>query len=186
MASLEWIKFFAAFFNKDVEAHEIYEAKLARLDELYKEFENTPDDKRPVVAYASVFNGVVYTQAGGSVLATQLRRAGAKYAMAAVEGEGNLELTMEAFLKDSKDADILIYASLPQYVADKAALLAIDPLFGEFKAFKENKVYFLDKGHYMNKAKVVEKFEDLVAICHPDKMPDHKFTMYQLMPEKAE
>ena len=33
-ANLEWIKFFAAFYNLDKEAAVVYEAKLARLDEL--------------------------------------------------------------------------------------------------------------------------------------------------------
>ena len=65
-------------------------------------------------------------------------------------------------------------------------MLATEPLFEEFTAFKNDKIYGLDKGYYMNSAKVVEKFEDAVAMFHPDLLPDHEFVMYKLLPDVAE
>lgn len=178
-ASLEWIKFYAAFFNLDEKADKIYEEKLARLEELYEKAAAIPEEERPTMAYGLVYDGVVYTQAGNSTFAKQMEKAGAVYALKDLEGEGSVQIGMEEFLDKCKDADILIYGSLPQYCADKEALLAAEPLFAEFKAFQNDQIYIFDKGYYMNSDKVVEKFEDAVAIYHPDLIPEHTLTMYQ-------
>ena len=183
MASLEWIKFFAAFFNLDEEADAVYEAKLAKLDDLYAAAAGIPEEDRPVVAYGLVYDGIVYTQSGDSTLAQEIEKAGAIYALSDLEGGGSVQLGMEEFLDKCRDADILIYGSLPQYCQDKTILLETEPLFSEFKAFQNDQVYIFDQGYYMNSAKIVEKFEDIVAIFHPESMPGHEFIMYQKLPD---
>ena len=124
-----------------------------------------------------VFSGIVYTQAGDSTIAKQLERAGAVYALADLEGEGSVQISMEEFLDKCKDADVLIYDSLPQYMM--GTLLDEDPLFAEFKAYQVGRVFTMDNDYYMKSAQVVEKFEDIVAICHPELEPEHNFTVYQ-------
>lgn len=185
-ATLEWIKFFAAFFNLDKEADAIYEEKLARMEELYAMTSGIAEADRPTVAYGLVYDGIVYTQAGNSTLAQEIEKAGGVYALKDLEGDGSVQLGMEEFLDKCKDADILLYGSLPQYMPDADFLLETEPLFSEFKAFQNNQVYIFDQGYYMNSAKVVEKFEDLVAICQPDLIANHSFSMYQLLPTAAE
>ena len=155
------------------------------MDELYAQMADVPDEDRPVVAYGSVFEGIVYTSGGDSTLAEEIEKAGATYAMADVAGD-SLQMGMEEFLSLCKDADILIYSSLPQYTPDTDYIVELEPLFAEFKAYQNNQIYGLDMGYYMNAAKVVEKFEDLVAMCHPEMMEGHIFTMYQLLPKSAD
>ena len=128
-----------------------------------------------------VFGGVVYTQAGNSTIAKQLERAGAVYALKDLEGEGAVQIGMEEFLDKCKDADVLIYDSLPQYMM--GTLLDEDPLFAEFKAYQNGRVFTMDNGYYMKSAQVVEKFEDIVAICHPELEENHQFTIYQPLGE---
>ncbi len=176
-AMLEWIKFFAAFYNLDEEANEIFEQQTSRLDDLYAQMVAIPGEDRPVVAFGSVWEGTVYTVGEGSRYANDIEAAGAIYALADEEGY-SLTLTMEEFVDKCKDADILIYNSLPQYMMG-TSMEDEDELFAEFKAVQNNQVYILDKGYYMNAAKLVEKVEDLVAICHPDLMTDHTFVMFQ-------
>ena len=180
-AYLEWIKFFAAFFNLDEEADRIFESKLARLDELYEKASLISN--RPTVVYGMIWGGTVYTQAGDSTLAQQFEKAGGTYALKSLEGSGSITITMEEFLKNCRDTDIIIYGSLPQYCPDKAFLLETEPLMAEFRAFKNNNIYIFDQGYYMNSAKVVEKFEDMVSIFHPELFPGRKLVMYMKLPD---
>ena len=84
---------------------------------------------------------------------------------------------MEEFLERCKDADLLLYSALPQDMA--GSLLEEDPLFAECKAYQNGRVFTLDSGYYMRSAQVVERFEDLAAMCWPEREEDHVFTMYQ-------
>jgi iron complex transport system substrate-binding protein len=176
-AYLEWIKFFAAFFNLDEEADRIFEAKLARLDELYEKAANASN--KPAVAYGMIWSGIVYTQPGNSTLARQIERAGGIYALKGLEGSGSVTITMEEFLNQCRDSDIIIYGSLPQYCPDKVFLLETEPLMAEFRAFKNDSIYIFQQGYYMNNAKVVEKFEDMVFLFHPELLSGHEMLFYQ-------
>jgi len=180
-AYLEWIKFFAAFFNLDEEADRIFEGKLARLNELYERAANVSN--KPTVAYGVIWSGSVFTQAGDSTLALQIERAGGAYALKGLEGSGSITITMEEFLKQCRESDIIIYGSSPQYCPDKAFLLETEPLMAEFRAFKNNNIYIYDLGYYMNSAKVVEKFEDMVSIFHPELFPGRELVMYMKLPD---
>jgi len=177
LAYLEWIKFFAAFFNLDEEADRIFEGKLARLDELYEKASLVSNI--PTVAYGVIWSGMVFTQGGDSTLALQIEKAGGYYALKGLEGSGNVTITMEEFMKQCKDSDIIIYGSSPQYCPDKAFLLETEPLMAEFRAFKNDNIYVYDLGYYMNSAKVVEKFEDMVSIFHPELFPGRELVMYK-------
>ena len=174
-AYLEWLKFFGAFYDLDQRACGLWEETLARLDALYGQLK--PSGKRPVAAVCTVSGGTVYTPAGGSAIARELVRAGAVYALADQEGSGAVQMGMEEFLERCKDADLLLYSALPQDMA--GSLLEEDPLFAECKAYQNGRVFTLDSGYYMRSAQVVERFEDLAAMCWPEREEDHVFTMYQ-------
>ena len=182
-AYFEWIKFFAAFFNLDREADVIFETKIARLNELKRLVADIPADKRPVMAYALVQNGIVYTQSGESTLALEMEQAGCVYAFRNIKGTGSIRITMEEFVNRCKDADIIIHGSMPQYYPDKAALLAAEPLLSEFKAFKNDRIFSYADGYYMNAAKIIEKFEDVLHMLHPELFPEHKLLMYRRLPD---
>lgn len=180
LAYLEWIKFFAAFYNLDEEADRIFEAKLAYFDELYCKAANV--SVRPTVAYCVIDSGKVNTQSGSSTLARQIALAGGAYALPELHGAGSITITMEEFLNNCRDTDIIIYGSLPRLCPDKAFLLETEPLMAEFKAFQNDKIYIFSHGHYMDNAKLVEKFEDLMNICHPDMFPERELVTLHKLP----
>jgi iron complex transport system substrate-binding protein len=183
VASLEWIKFIAAFYNLDEEADTIYEQKLARLDELTRLAANIPENEKPVVAMGLSWQGTVYSYGGNTTTAQEMERAGAIYYLQDLMSTGSTQITMEEFFDKGRNADILIYTSMILYCPDKQALLAEDPLFAEFKAFKNDQVYVLSKGYYMNSAAVDTKFEDVVSIFHPNLVPNHTLTFYERLPD---
>jgi iron complex transport system substrate-binding protein len=167
-ASFEWIKFIGAFYNRDEDADEVFRRTLARLDGLVELASGIPGGSRPVAAYGSVYNGTVYTQGGDSTTAREWRRAGARYFLDEGTGSGSLRLTVEEFFDKARNAGILIYSSMIRYTPDKRALLAENPLFAEFTAFKNDRVYVLSDGYYMNSARPDVKFEETASIFHPE------------------
>lgn len=184
--SLEWLKFFGAFYNKDQEANDIFEAKLKKMDDLKASVSDIADEEKPVVAIGMVYDGIVYTQGGDSPTAKQIEDAGGIYALKDLEGEGSVQIGMEEFVDKAKDADILIYSSMITYTPDKAYLEELDPLMAEFKAFQNDQVYVYGKDYYMNSAAVDEKFEDLVAILHPEKMEGYTILHSVKLPDIAD
>jgi iron complex transport system substrate-binding protein len=183
--SLEWIRFIAAFYNRDLDADAVFRRQMARLDELVELTADIPADKRPVVACGSVYGGVVYAQGGDSIAAREYWKAGGRYFLDEGTGGGTMRITPEEFFEAARDADILIYNSMIQYTPDKQALLAESPLFSLFKSFKNDQVYVLSAGYYMNSSKTDIKFEDTVFIFQPgllDQGGERKLTFYEKLP----
>ncbi len=189
-ALMEWMKFFAAFYNEDQKAQEVLDANIARIDELRAQMAEIPEESRPVVAYGSIYSGVVYTVPGGSRTAQTIEAAGGTYALADLEGEGSVQLGMEEFLEKARDADIIVMSSMILYTPDKQDLLENadygDPLMAEFKAFQEDQIFVYGKDYYMASAAVVEKFEDWVAMLHPEQMEGYELKHFVRLPDVAE
>ena len=182
-AYMEWVKFFAAFYNLDELADQVFEAKMARMAELRAMVEDIPEADRPVVAYAQMSNGNVHTQSSDSTTAKEIWNAGAVYYLDDLGGEGNPQISMEEFFDNARDADILVYYSLITYTPDKTALLELDPLFGELKAFQDGEVYVFAADYYMNSAAKDTLFEDMLAIFHPELMPGHELRLIIRLPD---
>ncbi len=173
-AYLEWLKFFGAFFAMDDQAHEIYNRTIERLNAT--EFSSGAAGEKPVVAYGRVYGGVVYTQAGNSAVAHQLQKAGAVYALEELEGSGAVRMSLEDFMDECRDADILIYDQLPSNIP---GLLTDEwEQFAEFKAYQNPRVYTLDSSYFMNCVNIDKKLLDLAAICYPN-AAEYVLTLYQ-------
>lgn len=176
-AHLEWMKFFAAFYGLDREASALYDTRLGQLEALYALGSALPEDQRPTAAVCVVRGGAVYTLAGGSPAVRQLERAGAVYVLRDTEGAGEVRMSMEDFSEKCKEADILLYAARPEDM--EGTLTDIDPLFAEFKAVQEGRVFVLDSGFYRKSAQAAALFEDLLALCRPEEAEGHRFTILQ-------
>jgi iron complex transport system substrate-binding protein len=183
VASLEWIKFIAAFYNLDEEADRIYEHKIKRLEELSVLAADIPENERPLVAYGNVYRGVVYAQGSDSTVAVEYGKSGGRYYLKDIHETGTVRISIEEFISLAKEADILMYTSMILYTPDKKALLAENPLFAELKAFKNDRIYVQSKGYYMNGAALDVKIEDTAAIFHPELFPDRKLTFYTRLPD---
>jgi iron complex transport system substrate-binding protein len=178
-AFIEWIKFIAAFYNKDEEADIIFEQKVKHLDNLIAMAKDIPQDDYPTVAYASFYNGIVWTQGSDSPTALEYKKAAGKYYISDLHNKGAVRIGMEEFVDKARDADILMYSSMITYVPNKKALLNENPFFAELKAYKNGNVYVLSRGYYMNSAKLDEKFADTIAIFHPELFPIRDLIFYE-------
>lgn len=177
-AYLEWLKFFAAFYNMDEEGDKIFRKNKAEIDLLknkVKALEKNKNLKRPAVAVGSFAKGIFLTHLGDSKYKHITEAAGGSFLPAEPVSSGDYRrLTPEKFLESCKSADILIYRSTEEHTPSMEALLAQSVALKGVKAVKEKNVYVLDRAFYMNAAEVVEKFKDIVYIIHPELLPGHR------------
>jgi iron complex transport system substrate-binding protein len=178
-ARFEWLKFIAAFYGRDAEADAAYRRVTADMEAVALRLAAIPAAERPLVAYGHIYEGAAYTQGGASATAREFERAGARYFLDAGSGGGTLRLTAEDFFAKARNADILMYVSLQSYTPNVNALLGDSPLFAEFKAVRDGRVYILAEGYYMNDAKPDIRFADRAAIFHPALFPERQLMFYE-------
>jgi iron complex transport system substrate-binding protein len=182
-ASLEWLKYIAAFYNADEAADTLFEQKVSQLRKLDDLAGAIKEADWPKVVYGILYRGIVYTQGGASQTAQEYEREAAHYYLAGNQDTGMIQIGMEAFMDKARDADIYLCSSMRIYMPNKKALLAESPLFAEMKAFKNDRVYVLADGYYMNGAKVDQKTADTLAIFHPEVFGEPGTLFYIKLPD---
>lgn len=176
---VEWIKFFGALYEKKDAANQYYVQSLAREKEIFAKAKDLKEEQKVSVAMGMSFSGTFYVAGKDAPVKDQIAKLGGNYVFGDIPGGSSITITPEEFVVKGKDADILIYTSLPQYLGGVEGLVAKFPQVKEFKAYKNNKIYILDIGYYMRKIDEVQKFEDILFILHPELMPNHTLKMYQ-------
>jgi iron complex transport system substrate-binding protein len=176
----EWIKFVAAFFNKEKMADSVFNV----IEHEYLTAQALVDT---VAEKPSVLSGVVYGDAwflpGGQNYASRLfKDAGCNYLWADDPSNGYLQLTFESVYQKAKDADLWIgvatFKSLKE-IEDN------DHRYAKFKPFKTKQVFtydarkgakggseFLELG-YLRPDIILN---DLIKIGHPELLPN--YTLY--------
>jgi len=181
----EWVKFTALFFNAEETANTVYDGIVADY-EAATELAASVED-RPLVMSDTPYEGTWYTPGGGASTAKLIADAGGNYVYADTEESGTLYLDFETVYNDALDADVWINAFGFETRED---MLAADARFGDFAAFQSGNVWSNDKrGSSFNteyyETGVVHPhivLQDLVAIFHPDLMPDYEPYYYRQVP----
>jgi iron complex transport system substrate-binding protein len=172
LARAEWIKFFAAFTNKKQQADSIFDA-VEKNYYLIKKIAAELKSK-PTVFSEIKFGEIWYVPGGKSFAATFFNDANANYIWKDNDKTGSLHLSFEEVYVKAKEADYWLNMAL---VTSKQELIAQEPRYAQFNAFKEGKMYnniktMNNKGYsdywetgiiYPNKV-----LHDLVRIFHPE------------------
>lgn len=180
----EWLKFIALFYNLEAEGEALFDDIAAQYDELNAMTADVED--RPTVFANSPWQGTWYMPGGNSYMAKLLTDAGGDYLWSDDDSTSSLFLDFEIVFERAADADVWVNADGFWFSLDDA--LAADERFAEFKAFQEGNVWTNNKalnefggndfweGGVANPHLVLA---DLIAIFHPDLLPDHEFVYYQ-------
>jgi iron complex transport system substrate-binding protein len=180
----EWVKFVALFYNAEEKAEGVF----GNIVEDYQALASlvAAVEERPTVFVDAPFQGTWWLAGGGSYTARLLADAGADYLWADDESSGSLTLSFEAVLERAADADYWVNAG--GYWMSKADMLATDERFGEFAAVQNdrawsNNLYLNDfGGNYYYEGGIAHPdwiLADLVAIFHPELLPDHEMMFYR-------
>ncbi len=184
----EWLKFTALFLNAEAAANETF-------DEIAGAYEDVAaaaaqSEQQPSVFANQPFEGTWYMPGGASYFANAVTDAGGKWVFDDNDSTGSVELDIETVLDRAGNADVWLQAGSVTGTLDD--LLAADERFDEFQAFREGEVWAYDLA--TNEAGGNPVFEtaytradlflaDLVAILHPDALPDHEFVFFGKVPE---
>lgn len=179
----EWIKFTAAFFNQEATAEQVFAEVASEYEALAAQARAT--EEQPTVLMNAPFQGTWYMAGGESYMAHFLEDAGAAYLWADDESSRSLPLSFETVLERAADADYWLH---PGTAATLDELLAIDERLGSFAAVEAGRVY--NNNGRVNENGGNDYWEsgvtnphlvlaDLVAIFHPDLLPEHERYYYQ-------
>lgn len=179
----EWGKFIAAFYDKEVEADQIFDAMVAR----YEEAKALVVDRaaKATVFVNTAYEGTWYMPVGESYAAILLRDAGADYLWSDLAGTGAMPIDFEVVVERAKNADFWLNVG---FASDLAGLTAMDPRYADFKAYQEGKVFnnnarITDMGgtdYYENGiANPDVVLMDLISIFYPDLAVEHELFFYR-------
>ena len=179
----EWIKFTAAFFDKEVEAAEIFDrisSEYNRLTNLVKRAES-----RPTVVANAPFGGVWHVPGGRSYTAQAIADAGGDYVFSDDRSVGGVPKDFESVYFRAGSANFWLH---PGPSRSLASLIGLDERFNRFNAFEEGRVFNNTLRVNANGGNDVwergtlhpeEVLADLIAILHPKLLPKHKFVYYE-------
>jgi iron complex transport system substrate-binding protein len=189
LARAEWIKLLAAFTGKASRGDSIFKA----VEKSYKDLQSlaSKTGKHPTVFSEVRYGDVWYMPGGKSFMSTLLQDAGADYLWRGNDQTGSLPLNFEQVYSKARHADF--WLNLP-LIRSKADLVAHDPRYAEFDAFKNNRIYnntlvVNDKGYssYWESGMIHPEriLNDLLKIFHPDlgEVTQHPFNYYKSLPD---
>jgi iron complex transport system substrate-binding protein len=185
----EWIKFIAAFFDKEDEAERLFADTAIRYANLTAMTRDVA--QKPKVFCGSNYRGTWHMPGGNSYVARFLRDAGAAYLWEEDRGTGSTPLNIEAVLSRARHAD---YWLNPGVHRSREEIAAEDERYSVFPAFRAGRVY--SDNAKMDAAGGNDIWEtgvaypdivlaDLISIFHPEILQDHRRTWYWQLPEKA-
>lgn len=177
LARAEWIKFMAAFYDKDAMADSIFqdiEAKYIYLEQLA-----ATAKEKPSILSGGNFRGTWYVPAGNSYMGKLFQDAGATYFYANNKETGSLPLTLETVLANFSNADFWVGSS----ATSMKELRNMDEKHTLFNAYKQNHVYNFNKRTTPDGANDFWEtgvarpdliLADLIKILHPELLPEHQ------------
>ncbi len=136
LARAEWIRFFAVFAGQRHKADSIF----SEVEKEYLRLKKTAEaaKQHPAVFSECKFGDVWYMPGGDSYMATLIKDAGGHYLWQDDTRSGSLPLSFEQVFARAADADFWINQPLTE---NKAALVAQESRYANFKAFKTGQLY---------------------------------------------
>ena len=177
LARAEWIKFVAAFYDKEAMADTIF----TRIEYNYEAAKTIAQsvEQKPTVMAGGNFKGTWYMPSGASYMARLFADAGADYFYKTeTSTSASLALNFETVLSNFHDADIWLNA--PTTTLD--ALYQMDSRHNLFRSAREGRVYAFyrrtlpDGANDFWESAVARPdlvLKDLIWALHPNLLPDY-------------
>ena len=182
LAKAEWIKFFAAFYDKDTLANRLF----SNIENEYLNAKKIAFNakSKPTVLSGAMYKDIWYLPQGKSWAAQFIADANGDYLWKETKGTGSHSLSLESVLEKAEHAEIWIG---PSYYTNLVQLKKAHTVYQYFDSFKNKKVYsFTNKvgetGGLIyfelapNRPDIVLK--DIIKILHPELLPNHKFYFF--------
>ena len=185
LGRLEWIKFFAAFYDRETEAKEFFDSAVQKVKELSLKVSKVKTRPRVLWGFISG-RGIVYVPRADTYVARMILMAGGHYMFMNIRQTGSASITLEQFYARGKDADIYMSpGTLPQYgITSIKKLVTVYPMLRDFRSIKRGNVWCFQPWYWESIDKTDEIIEDLAAIFHPELFPGHRPRYFLKLPER--
>lgn len=167
LGRVEWVKFYGALLGKEEEAEKIFEKQAAILKRI-----RTDDKTDKTVAFFFITsNGLVQVRQSSDYIPKMISLAGGNYVFENLgdpeQKRSTLNIQVEEFYANAKDADYLIYnSSIDGGVSDMEGFLDKCGLLADFKAVKEGNVWCTTNDVYQQPLSLGYLMEDIHAMIH--------------------
>jgi len=183
LGRLEWIKFLGLLLGTDSHACRLFDQTVAEYKQLVEKTATVSN--RPRVLTGAPFQGQWWVARGGSFIAHYIRDAGGDYLWASIPGVSSVPMDIESVYERALSADVWINTGSWKR-ADES--LAADSRFGIIPALEKGRMYNNNKrlnrwggNDYWESGMLHPEvvLADLIAILHPDLLPDHELFYYR-------
>lgn len=183
LACAEWIRFYGRLVGKGDEADSIFASVEKEYEILVQMAKGV--EKRPKLLCELKSASAWYVPGGNSTMGRMYTDAGAEYVFASYKESGSVPLAFEVVLDKAADADIWLVKYNSSVDMTLSSMLDEYSGYSHFKAFKSGNVYacnsavkrlFEDRSFHPEKV-----LRELVALFHPELMPDYKIRYYEKM-----
>lgn len=168
----EWMKFVAAFFNKEALADSIF----SNIENNYNNLKQlaAKANSKPYVLLGWSYKGIWYVPGGNNYMVSYLRDAGANYFLFDDDTRGNIPMSVESVLDQCNHADVWIYPGNCRSLDD---IENSGEIFTQFDAFRKAEVYNIYKRSNpnggsdwweMGSVNPDKALKDFIQILHPE------------------
>ena len=173
----EWVKFFAALYNKEKEADSIF--KQIEIEYNSAKLLAEKALKKPTILSGVLFKDIWNLPAGDSFVAQFLKDANTDYLWAGTKGKGSLSLSFESVFEKAQHADFWI---APGHYKTLSELINANKHYAKFNAFKEQKIYTFATTTGANGGVLYYELapvqphivlKDIIKVTHPELLPNY-------------
>ncbi len=188
---MEWVKFFAAFYNLEIEAEEYFDAAMANIDGIMEATAGIDAESKVKVGWGIVVNGTIYVENAGSSSAQMVRDCGGEYVFddIGVGVDGVTTITAEEFYARMSDADIFINRGMPKYGADIQSIIDQLPVLADLSCMAEGNVLQITDDYWNSYHNIDGKYVEMAEFFYPDSFDTitvDSFEHFLIMPFTAE
>ena len=162
LGRMEWIKLYGVLLGREEEAAAYFNAQMEQLEPVLEQ-ENTG---RTVAFFSITSNGSVTVRKAGDYIARAIDLAGGVYVPQGLAEEENalstMNIQMETFYNEAKDADVLIYNSTIEADLETIEqLIAKSAPLADFKAVQTGSVWCTGKSMFQESQSAGEMILDI-------------------------
>jgi iron complex transport system substrate-binding protein len=163
MGRVEWVKLFGALAGLEDEANAYFNKEAAKVNAVTS---SEKTNKTVAMFYMSTGSDKVYARNGGDYMAAMIKMAGGSYIMSDVNPDktSTTATTFEDVYSRCAKADYLFYVNFALKFDSVAEMVKYNPLFADFKAVKEGRVYVTSPDFTQSTAEIADIIADMNTI----------------------
>ena len=165
LGRLEWIRLYGVLFDKQSEADAYYDAQRRMTGAVM----DKPSTGKSVAFFHVTAAGMINVRRPGDYISRMIDLSGGEYVIKAGNDNASLmssmNMQMEDFYIQAKDADVLIYNStIGGEISAVAELINKNELFAGFKAVQNGQVYCTTRNFFQQTTGMAQFMNDLSAV----------------------